>query len=251
MKKSYRSVFISDFHLGSKGCKADLLYNFLKNVQCDNLYLVGDIIDGWKIKAKRWHWNPHQTDVVRRILRMARHSTKIVYITGNHDEFLRHIITDDVEFDPIDLCDFYTHYGVDGKKYLVVHGDLFDGIHRMHRWISFLGDYAYDALLSFNSSYNWMRRKMGFGYWSVSAYAKSRVKRAVNFVFEFENSMIDHCKRKGYDGVICGHIHTPTIKDINGVIYMNSGDWVESCSALVENHDGTFEIIEWKNIISD
>lgn len=247
--KKYRSIFISDVHIGSKSCKADHLNDFLKNNTSDRLYLVGDIIDGWKVQQNKWRWNKKQTKLVERILKISREGTKIIYVTGNHDEFLRPLINHhNLGFYGIELCNHYIHYGVDGAKYIVTHGDLFDGITRVGKWIGFLGDTAYDFALSANNWFNAIRHRLGFHYWSLSKYLKHKVKRAVDFMFEFEKNLAGYCKRKGYDGIICGHIHHAEIKEIDGIIYMNDGDWVESCTALVEHHDGHFEIITWNKI---
>ena len=245
MERTYNSIFISDTHLGSKGCKADILNNFLKNNTCHNLYLVGDIIDGWKIQQNKWHWRQSHTNVVRRVLGHAKRDTEVVYIAGNHDEFLRPIIPYGAAFGRVKLANQWEHLGIDGRRYLITHGDLFDGITRLTPWISFLGDKAYDLLLIFNTTFNRWRHRFGFGYWSLSQYLKQRVKRAVDFIFHFERNLADYGRKRGFDGVICGHIHKAEIKDINGFTYMNSGDWVESCSALVEHLDGRWEIIYW------
>jgi UDP-2,3-diacylglucosamine pyrophosphatase LpxH len=245
IEKKYKTIFISDVHLGTKDCKANQLNNFLKHNTCDTLYLVGDIIDAWKIQQNRWKWNQSHSNVIRRVLGHAKRGTKIIYIAGNHDEFLRPLIPYDIGFGSIDILNQTEHIGVNGKRYLVTHGDLFDGITRLAPWISFLGDRAYDTILSLNSKFNWIRHRMGFGYWSLSQYLKSRVKKAVDFIFQFEKNLAAYCKKRGYDGVICGHIHHAEIKEIDGVTYMNDGDWVESCTALVEHHDGQWEIIAW------
>lgn len=241
----YRSIFISDIHLGTNDCKAVLLLDFLRNNTSEKLYLVGDIIDGWKIQQNRWRWKKSHSEVVRKILKISR-KTEVIYITGNHDEFLRPLLPYDIGFGNVSISNQYEHLGADGKRYLVTHGDLFDGITRLAPWLSFLGDKAYDFVLILNNRYNYFRHKLGLGYWSLSGYLKRRVKKAVDFVFKFEKNLADYCKRKGFDGVICGHIHTAEIKDIEGITYMNDGDWVESCSALVEHIDGRWEIIYWR-----
>lgn len=245
MHKTYRSIFVSDIHLGTKDCKAEHLNNFLKHNTCDTLYLVGDIIDAWKIQQNRWRWKQSHTNVVRRVLGHAKRGTRVVYVAGNHDEFLRPMIPYGFSFGMVEIHNQIEHIGADGKHYLVVHGDLFDGITRLAPWLSFLGDKAYDVILNFNGKFNWFRHKMGFGYWSLSKYLKGKVKRAVDFMFQFEKNLADYCKMKGFDGVICGHIHNAQIKDIDGIVYMNDGDWVESCTALVEHWDGRWEIITW------
>jgi len=243
--KTYRSVFISDVHLGTKDCQAGKLNNFLKHNTCDTLYLVGDIIDAWRIQQNKWRWKQSHTNVVRRVLGHAKRGTRVVYIAGNHDEFLRPMIPYSFSFGLVEIHNQIEHIGADGKHYLVTHGDLFDGITRLAPWLSFLGDKAYDFVLMLNSKFNWIRHKMGFGYWSLSKYLKHRVKKAVDFIFQFEKNLAGYCKKRGYDGVICGHIHHAEIKDIDGVVYMNDGDWVESCTALVEHWDGRWEIITW------
>jgi len=249
--KKYRSIFISDVHLGTKDCKAEFLNNFLKHNDCETLYLIGDIIDGWKIQRNKWRWKQSHTNVVRRILGHAKRGTKVIYIAGNHDEFLRPFIPYRVSFGNVEVYNQVEHIGVNGKRYLVVHGDLFDGITRLAPWISFLGDRAYDIILGFNTKFNWWRHKFGFGYWSLSKYLKHKVKRAVDFIFQFERNLTDYGRKRGFDGVICGHIHKAEIKEINGIIYMNDGDWVESCTALVEHHDGRWEIIQWNKILDE
>ena len=243
--KTYRSIFVSDVHLGTKDCQADKLNNFLKNNSCDTLYLVGDIIDAWRIQQNKWRWKQSHTNVVRRVLGHAKRGTRVVYIAGNHDEFLRPMIPYGFSFGHVEIHNQIEHIGADGRHYLVTHGDLFDGITRLAPWLAFLGDKAYDIILSVNSKYNWLRHRMGFGYFSISKFLKHRVKKAVDFMFKFEENLANYCKKRGFDGVICGHIHHAEIKEINGVMYMNDGDWVESCTALVEHHSGLWEIITW------
>ena len=245
MQKTYRSIFVSDVHLGTKDCKAEQLNNFLKHNSCDTLYLVGDIIDAWKIQQNKWRWKQSHTNVVRRVLGHAKRGTRVVFIAGNHDEFLRPMIPYGFNFGLIEIHNQIEHIGADGKHYLVTHGDLFDGITRLAPWIAFLGDKAYDIVLTLNNKFNWIRRRMGFGYFSLSKYLKHKVKKAVDFIFKFEENLANYCKKRGFDGVICGHIHHAEIKEINGVAYMNDGDWVESCTALVEHHNGKWEIITW------
>jgi UDP-2,3-diacylglucosamine pyrophosphatase LpxH len=245
MHKTYRSIFISDVHLGTKDCKAEALNNFLKHNTCDTLYLVGDIIDGWKVQQNKLRWKQSHTNVVRRILGHAKHGTRVVYVAGNHDEFLRPMIPYGLSFGSVEIHNQTEHIGADGRHYLVVHGDLFDGITRLAPWLSFLGDKAYDVILGFNTTFNRWRHRVGLGYWSLSKYLKQRVKKAVDFIFQFERNLATYCRKRGFDGVICGHIHLAEIKMIDGVIYSNTGDWVESCTALVEHWDGRWEIITW------
>jgi UDP-2,3-diacylglucosamine pyrophosphatase LpxH len=245
MLKTYRSIFISDVHLGTRDSQADKLNNFLKHNTCETLYMVGDILDVWRIQQNKWRWKQSHTNVVRRILGHAKRGTRVIYVAGNHDEFLRPLMPYGINFGNIEIVNQIEHIGVDTKHYLVTHGDLFDGITRLAPWIAFLGDKAYDFILVVNSKFNWMRHRMGFGYWSLSKYLKGRVKKAVDFIFQFERNLAAYCKKRGFDGVICGHIHHAEIKEIDGIIYMNDGDWVESCTALVEHHDGRWEIVTW------
>lgn len=246
--KTYRTIFISDVHLGTRDCKALELNNFLKHNSCETLYLVGDIIDGWRIQQNKWRWQQSHTNVIRRILGASKRNTKVIYIIGNHDEFLRPILPYGFSFGNIEMVNMVKHVGIDGKRYLVIHGDLFDGISNVAPWLNFLGDKAYDFILSVNTKYNWLRHRLGFGYWSVSKFLKLQIKRAVSYIFQFESNLTDYCRRKGFDGVICGHIHTAEIKNIDGIVYMNDGDWVESCTALVEHYDGRWEIVTWTDL---
>ena len=245
MPKTFRTICISDVHLGTKDCQAEALNNFLKHNSCDTLYLVGDIIDGWKVQQNRLRWKQSHTNVVRRILGHSKRGTRVVYIAGNHDEFLRPLIPDGISFGLVEIHNQTEHIGIDGKHYLVTHGDLFDGITRLAPWLSFLGDKAYDFILAVNTKFNWIRHRLGFGYFSLSLYLKHRVKKAVDFIFQFEKNLAAYCKKRGFDGVICGHIHHAEIREIDGIIYMNDGDWVESCTALVEHHSGAWEIVTW------
>lgn len=242
---TYKTICISDIHLGSKDSQAGLLNNFLKNNTCENLFLIGDIIDGWKIQQNKWHWRQSHSNVIRRILGASKRGTKVTYVTGNHDEFLRPFVTQAFTLGNITVVNQAEYRDTDGNLFLITHGDMFDGITRAAKWLNFLGDRAYDFVLWINTKFNWWRHRLGFGYWSLSRFLKKQVKRAVDFIFEFETTLANYCRKKGYDGVICGHIHTPEIKMIDGIIYMNDGDWVESCSALVEHWDGRWEIVYW------
>ena len=248
----YKTMCISDIHLGTKDCQADILNNFLKHHTCENLFLVGDIIDGWKIQQNKWKWQQSHSNVIRRILGMGKHGVHITYVTGNHDEFLRPFVIDTFRMGHIHIVNQAEYRSIDGKLFLITHGDMFDGITRLAPWISFLGDKAYDFVLALNGKFNWIRHRLGFGYWSLSQYLKGRVKKAVDFLFQFEKTLGDYCAKRGYDGVICGHIHHAEIKTMpNGIIYMNDGDWVESCSALVEHYDGRWEIVYWNTRTDD
>ncbi|MDA1075732.1 MAG: UDP-2,3-diacylglucosamine diphosphatase [Proteobacteria bacterium] len=242
INKHYRAIFISDVHLGTRGCQAQRLASFLKHHTCDELYLVGDIIDGWRLKYN-FYWPQEHSNVMRRFLTKARRGTKVTYITGNHDEFLRRY--SDCEFGQIRIVDQVSHIAADGKRLLVVHGDRFDIITRYHRWLAFLGDIGYSFLLRANHWVHLLRRQFGYEYWSLSGWLKYRVKRAVNYISEYEAGLSRHCSKAGYDGVICGHIHHAEITSMNDVVYMNCGDWVESCTALVEDHEGQFSIVHW------
>ena len=242
----YKTICISDIHLGTKDAKADILNNFLKHHSCENLFLVGDIVDGWKIQQNKWRWKQSHSNVVRRILGMGKHGTRVTYVTGNHDEFLRPFVTHAFEMGDIRIVNQAEYRSIDGLLFLITHGDMFDGITRLGKWIGFLGDSAYDFILWINTRFNYIRHKLGFGYWSLSKYLKHKVKKAIGFIYGFETTVTDYAAKRGFDGVICGHIHTPEIKTMpNGMIYMNDGDWVESCSALVEHYDGRWEIIYW------
>jgi len=251
MQRTYRSIFISDVHLGVKDCKAEQLNNFLKHNTCDTLYLVGDIIDGWKVQQNKLRWKQSHTNVVRRILGHAKRGTRVVYVAGNHDEFLRPMIPYGLSFGSVEIHNQTEHIGADGRHYLVVHGDLFDGITRLAPWLSILGDKAYDVILGFNTTFNRWRHRLGLGYWSLSKYLKQRVKKAVDFMFQFERNLAQYCKKRGFDGVIAGHVHNPEIKLIDDVWYFNDGDFVESISALIETYDGDWILIhlegnEWR-----
>ena len=245
--KKYKSIFISDIHLGSKGCKAEELCEFLKQNDSENLFLVGDIIDGWRLQRK-FYWPQAHTNVIRRILTAAKRDTNVVYIAGNHDEILRSLIPYGVHFGNIELTNIYKYTAVNGKTYIVMHGDAFDNVLRTKlKFLYHLGDVAYNILLDVNSLLQKVRNFFGMRYWSLSAYLKSKTKEAVSYLGDFENIITEYVQNKKADGIICGHIHQASIKKINDIEYMNDGDWVESCTALVEHHDGRWEIIEWLN----
>lgn len=241
-KRKYRALFISDVHLGTKGCQSEALLDFLRHTESDYLYLVGDIIDGWRMK-KSWYWEQSFNDVVQKILRKARKGTRVVYVPGNHDENFRDFAKH--RFGHLVILNEAVHKTADGKRFLVIHGDQFDGVVTYAKWLAFVGDNAYTVALQLNQWFNRARRFFGFPYWSLSAYLKHKVKNAVDFICQFEDAVADEARRRGMDGVICGHIHTAVMRDINGVLYCNDGDWVESCTALAEHEDGTFEIIYW------
>lgn len=242
-KTHYRTIFLSDIHLGTKGCQAERLLTFLKQHTCDQLYLVGDIIDGWRMKSSGIYWPQSHINVIRRVLTMTKRGTEVIYVTGNHDEFLRE--HSPVEIGNLKIVDEARHETADGREMLVVHGDQFDVITRYHRWIAWLGDIGYTILLELNRFLNRLRGQLGYGYWSLSAWLKHKVKRAVNYIGEYEDALAHHCRKNGFEGVVCGHIHHAEITDFDGVTYMNCGDWVESCTALVEDDQGRFQIIDW------
>ncbi|HEX4871700.1 MAG TPA: UDP-2,3-diacylglucosamine diphosphatase [Nevskiaceae bacterium] len=246
-KRRYRTVWISDVHLGTPGCQAHHLVDFLKHTECETLYLVGDIIDGWKLRS-HWYWPQEHTNVVRKVLTKAKRGTQVWYITGNHDEFLRKFVGFNLEIGNLRIVNEHVHLTADGRRLLVQHGDAFDVITRYHQWIAHAGDLAYEAMMRGNYWFNRARSLLGMRYWSLSAFAKAKVKNAVNIVSEFENSVARECRRRGLDGVICGHIHHAEIRDIEGVQYLNCGDWVESCTALGETADGRIEIIRWVDL---
>lgn len=240
--RRHRSIWISDVHLGTRGSKAELLCEFLKHNDCETLYLVGDIIDGWSMR-KGVYWPQTHTNVLRRVLTRSKRGTRVVYVTGNHDEFLRRY--SGTSFGNIHLVDEAVHTTADGRRLWVVHGDAFDSIVCNQRWLALLGDWAYENLLRLNLVLNAIRRFFGLDYWSLSAYLKYKVKRAVNFISDFEQVLARECERRGLEGVVCGHIHHPEVSMIAGIQYANSGDWVESCSALVEDQQGRLEIVRW------
>ncbi|MEM8766059.1 MAG: UDP-2,3-diacylglucosamine diphosphatase [Pseudomonadota bacterium] len=241
-KTHYRTIFLSDIHLGTKGCQADRLASFLKQHSCDQLYLVGDIIDGWRMKSSGIYWPQSHVNVIRRVLTMTKRGTEVIYVTGNHDEFLRD--HSPLEFGNLKVVDEAEHRSADGRTYWVVHGDQFDVVTRYHRWLAWLGDVGYTILLEVNRLMNRLRTRFGYGYWSLSAWLKHRVKQAVNYIGDYEDALARQCHKQGNDGVICGHIHHAEISNFDGVTYMNCGDWVESCTALVEDAQGRFKNID-------
>jgi UDP-2,3-diacylglucosamine pyrophosphatase LpxH len=244
----FRALFISDVHLGAKGCQADRLLDFLRYHDADTIYLVGDIVDGWQLKSG-WYWPQAHNDVVQKLLRQARKGARIIYLPGNHDEFLRDYYG--THFGGVEVQDKAIHVGPDGRRYLVIHGDHFDLVVTQARWLALLGDKAYDFAITTNRLFNAARRRLGFPYWSLSQWAKLKVKNAVNFIGQFEKTLVAEAQRHNVEGVICGHIHHAAIHDRYGIRYINCGDWVESCTAIAEHHDGTFEIIDWANSKQD
>ncbi len=241
-KRKYRTVWISDIHLGTRGCNAVLLLDFLRSIDCETLYLVGDIVDGWRLR-KGWYWPAAHNEVVRRILKLAHKGTRVVLIAGNHDEMLRPYAG--MTFGGVEVALEAIHTTADGRQLLVTHGDAFDVVVLYHRWLAFLGDAAYTVLLQLNVVLNRMRRRLHLPYWSLSSYLKKRVKNAVAFIGEFEEAVAHAARERGVDGVVCGHIHSAEIRAIGSVTYYNDGDWVESCTALVEAADGTMSLLDW------
>jgi UDP-2,3-diacylglucosamine pyrophosphatase LpxH len=244
----YRSVVISDVHLGTKMSQASSLLAFLKTFECDSLYLVGDIIDGWSLKH-RFYWPQEHNDVIQKLLRKARKGTRIVYLPGNHDEFLRGF--GDQDLGNIQVIDSCVHTGVDGKRYQVMHGDQFDVVIKHAKWLAHVGSWAYDTLIILNLAVAGVRRLLNLKPWSLSAWAKYQVKSAVNFIGDYENNLAGYAESHGCNGVICGHIHSANIRQIGNCTYLNSGDWVESCTALVEHHDGHWEIVKHAHMSGD
>jgi UDP-2,3-diacylglucosamine pyrophosphatase LpxH len=240
----YRTIWISDVHLGTPGCQAYYLLDFLRTHRADTLYLVGDILDGWQLR-KGWYWPQAHNDVVQKLLRQARKGTKVVYIPGNHDELARQFVG--LALGDISVEEEVVHVTADGKRLLVVHGDLFDGVMQHARWLARLGASLYEILLELNRWLNAVRRRFGLPYWSMSQYLKHQVKNAVSFISDFERVMTEEARRRGCDGVVCGHIHKAELREIDGILYCNDGDWVESLSALVETHAGELRLVHWRS----
>ncbi len=237
-----RTVWISDLHLGTPGCQATELLAFLKHVECETLYLVGDIIDGWQLR-RTWYWPQSHNDVVQKLLRKARKGTRVIFVPGNHDEFARKYVQHN--FGGIEVADEWVHETADGRKLWVIHGDLFDGVIQCAKWLAHLGDTLYEFTLKLNRHLNSLRARMGLPYWSLSKYLKQKVKRAVSYVGDFEAAVAREARKRGLQGVVCGHIHHAELRDIDGVLYANDGDWVESLTALIEHADGRLEIFDW------
>ncbi|HHH19228.1 MAG TPA: UDP-2,3-diacylglucosamine diphosphatase [Campylobacterales bacterium] len=242
----YRSIFVSDIHLGTKFSQADKFLDFMKENESESLYLVGDIIDGWAMKRK-FRWEQSHSDVIQKVLRKARKGTKVYFVTGNHDEFLRPFLPI-LLGDNLMITNETDYHGINGKRYYITHGDFFDSVTMTKKWLAVVGDIGYGLLLNLNHTLNFIRRKFGINrYWSLSKYVKDNVKQSVSFITGFEEVLAKHAKKQGYQGVICGHIHKAEMKEINGIEYKNSGDWVESCTAIVETMEGEWEVIDWAN----
>ena len=246
-RRRYRTIWISDIHLGTRGCNAKMLIDFLDSVDSDTLYLVGDIIDGWRLK-RRFYWPAAHNDVVWRVMKRAKRGTRVVYIPGNHDEMFRQFTG--LSFGAVEIRRKAIHETADGRKLLVLHGDEFDKIMLAHRWLAFVGDAAYSMLMRLNIAVNAVRQRMGLPYWSLSKMAKHKVKNAVEFISRFEEVVAHEAGARGVDGVVCGHIHNAEIREIAGIQYYNDGDWVEGCTALVEHFDGRMEVLHWADEIA-
>jgi UDP-2,3-diacylglucosamine pyrophosphatase LpxH len=242
-RRHYRSVFISDLHLGTPGCRATALLDFLRNVECENLFLVGDIIDGWQLR-KNWYWPQAHNDVVQKLLRKARKGTRVVFIPGNHDEFARRYAG--LHFGGVLVAEEWIHQTADGRRLWVTHGDLFDAVIQRAKWLAHVGDSLYEMTLRWNRHLNSWRARMGLPYWSLSGYLKGKVKQAMSYVGDFEAAVAREARRRGLDGVVCGHIHHSALREIDGIVYANDGDWVESLTALAEHADGRLEIVHWQ-----
>ena len=243
---SYRTVFISDVHLGTPTAQAGMLLDFLREVDADTIYLVGDIVDFWRIK-RGGHWPQSHNDVLQKLLRKVRKGARVVFIPGNHDDGLRQYAG--TRFGGIEIELQAIHQTADGRRYLVMHGDEFDFVVHHARWLAVVGDLGYELALASNRPINWVRRKLGLGYWSLSAYLKYRIKSAVNVIGDFESMLSGEARRRGVEGVICGHIHHAQSSTIDTIHYLNCGDWVESCTAIVEHDDGRFEVIRWLDVV--
>ena len=240
-----RSIFLSDIHLGTKACQAQHLLDFIKQYAAQHVFLLGDIIDLWAMKRGGVVWTEPQNTFVQKMLRRARHGEHVVFVPGNHDEALREYVG--VAFGNIQIAQEVVHTAADGRRYLLLHGDAFDQVTVHHRWLALLGDKAYDFLVMLNVYLSWLRRTLRVpGYWSLAGYAKRQVKTAINFIFDFEESVLRHVRERGFDGAICGHIHWPVIKEMDGLRYLNCGDWVDSCTAIIEHLDGRMELVRWK-----
>lgn len=245
--KKVRTLFLSDVHLGTRGCQAGKLLDFLRHHEADHIYLVGDIVDGWRLKQS-WYWPQAHNDVVQKLLRKVRKGGRIIYIPGNHDECFRDYTGSN--FGGIEIVEEAIHECADGRRMLLLHGDKFDTVVRNVKWLALLGDWAYDTAIWLNGIIARIRRYLGLPYWSFSQWSKDKVKRAVSFISAFEDAVaIDGC-RHGVDIVVCGHIHKPVIRNIGGITYVNTGDWVESCSAVVEHFDGSLELVYWQDEIA-
>ena len=241
----HRTIFISDVHLGTRGCQAERLLHFLRYNDAEMIYLVGDIVDCWRLK-RTWYWPQAHNDVVQKLLRKVRKGARLIYVPGNHDEPFRDYCG--THFGGVEVMLDAVHETADGRRLLIIHGDAFDGVVKYAKWLALLGDWAYVTLLRFNTVFNTVRRRLGLPYWSLSAYLKLKVKNAVQFIDDYETAVSDEARRRGVDGVVCGHIHHAELRMIDDLLYVNDGDWVESCTAVVENFEGKLEILNWGDV---
>ncbi|MBN8997475.1 MAG: UDP-2,3-diacylglucosamine diphosphatase [Rhizobiales bacterium] len=240
--RQVRTLFVSDLHLGLRGCQAALFLDFLQHHEADTIVLVGDIVDGWQLR-RAWYWPQSHNDVVQKLLRRARKGTRLVYLPGNHDEFMRDYLG--TLFGAIEITDRLIHETADGRRFLVLHGDQFDVVMHYAPWLAMLGAQAYSLMLAANGAISWARRRLGISYWSLAHWAKRSVKNAVKVIGTYEAALVAEARRCGVDGIICGHIHHAEMREVDGVAYVNTGDWVESGTAIVEHHDGQLELIHW------
>jgi UDP-2,3-diacylglucosamine pyrophosphatase LpxH len=243
----FRAIWISDTHLGTPGCQAARLLDFLRRTESQYLYLVGDIIDGWQLR-RRWYWHQDHNDVIQKILRKARKGTEVVYVPGNHDEAVRHFL--DLAFGGIAIRNEAVHVTARGQRLLVIHGDMFDAVVQYAKWLAYLGDWLYSLTLKLNTHYNALRARLGLPYWSLAQFLKHKVKNAVSYVTAFETALAEEARGRSFDGVVCGHIHKAEIRDIDGILYCNDGDWVESLTALVETEEGELKILHWHDVLT-
>ena len=244
---AYRAVFVSDAHLGTRGARAEALAQFLASVSTQHLFLVGDMIDGWRLR-RSWYWDGAHDEVLRLILRHARSGARVTYVPGNHDEMLRRWIG--LEVAGVRLAQEAEHTTAAGVRLLVMHGDEFDSVVRYAPFLALLGDWAYRQALVANRHFNAVRRWLGYPYWSLSQWLKRQVKGAVKAIDRFEGALAGEARRRGFDGVVCGHIHHAEMREVDGILYLNDGDWVESCTALVEHADGRLELVDWTRHLS-
>lgn len=238
----FRAIWISDIHLGTPGCQAEALLDFLRRTESDVLYLVGDIIDGWQLR-RSWYWPQTHNDVVQKILRKARKGTRVIFVPGNHDEFARKYLGH--TFGGVEVAHEWVHVTADGRRFWITHGDLFDGVIQCAKWLAYVGDWAYEFTLKLNAMLNRLRGRMGLPYWSLSKYLKLKVKRAVSFIGDYEAAVVREARKREVHGVVCGHIHHAELRELDGITYANDGDWVESLTALVERSDGQLDLLDW------
>lgn len=243
----FRALWISDIHLGTPGCQAEALLEFLRHTESEYLYLVGDIVDGWQLR-KKWFWLQSHNDVIQKILRKARKGTQVIFIPGNHDEAARQYLG--LSFGGVSIQAEAVHTTARGQRLLVVHGDFFDAVVQYAKWLAYVGDTLYQWTLTFNRWLNSSRARLGLPYWSLSQYLKHRVKNAVSYITEFENALVREARRRGMDGVVCGHIHKAEMRVIDGLLYCNDGDWVESLSALAETTSGELKLLGWGDVLA-